>query len=501
MKSRITGLTVLIVALFATVLGMAWFVQVHHASALNGSTQNPIITADAKLYPRGEILAGDGTVLSRSIPTGSSSDPWRRSYPLGKLTSDIVGYSSLKYGTGGIEYNYDGYLVTHAQPIRNLSDFVNPVHSDDTVAITLEVALQQVAARALAGRDGAVVAIDPRNGSVLAMYSNPTYNPAPLTSINFAIQTAAWKKYNTNDALNFPPLGSVATQQTFPPGSTFKVVTTAGVLRYAPALQYASFPYSNQLSLKPYSNKVLYNAGLGVCGGTIQKMLPASCDPGYAWLGEKLGGEKLHAEAQQFGYNAIPPLDIPGVVASVFPPAKTFDNGNIPFLAYSAIGQYNVRSTALQDALVAAGIANGGKVMAPHFLHKITDSQGNVVKLYRPYVWRHALGPVEAATVSALMRGVVTGGTATQVGFLAQDEVAAKTGTAQTAGQTLTDDWMIAFAPASHPLIAVAVVVPNQPLFDWGATVAGPIMKCVIEGALAIDAKQPPAGTYDTCPR
>ena len=501
MKSRITGLTVLIVALFAAVLGMAWFVQVHHAAALDESTANPVTTSDAKLYPRGEITAADGTVLARSIPTGSVDYPWRRSYPLGKLVSDVVGYSSLNYGTGGIEYNYDGYLVTHAQPIRSIADFINPVHSNDSVSITLNIALQQVAARALAGRDGAVVALDPRNGSVLAMYSNPTYNPAPLTSINFRIQTAAWKKYITNDPLNFPPLGSVATQQTFPPGSTFKVVTTAGVLRYAPALQYASFPRSNQLSLKPYSNKVLFNAGGGACGGTIKDMLPASCDPGYAWLGEQLGGTRLHMEADQFGFNAVPPLDIPGVVASVFPPARTFDNGNIPCLAYSAIGQYNVRATALQDALVAAGIANGGKVMAPHFLHKITDAQGNVVKLYKPYVWRHALGPVEAATVNTLMQGVVTNGTATQVGFLSQDQVAAKTGTAQTAGQTLTDDWMIAFAPASHPVIAVAVVVPNQPLFDWGATVAGPIMKCVIEGALAIDAKQPPSGTYTTCPR
>lgn len=501
MKGRITGLTVIIVALFALVLGQAWFVQVHRASALNSSTNNPVISSAAKLFPRGEILAADGTVLARSIPTGLSLNPWRRSYPLSKLTSDVVGYSSLKYGTGGIEYNYDGYLVTHAQPIRTLSDIINPVHSNDTVALTLSIALQQVAARALAGRDGAVVAIDPRNGSVLAMYSNPTYNPAPLTSINFKIQTAAWKKYNTNDALNFPPLGSVATEQTFPPGSTFKVVTTAGILRYAPALQYASFPYANQLSLKPYSNLPLYNSGHGACGGTIQTMLPASCDPGYAWLGEQLGGKKLHTQAQQFGYNAVPPLDIPGVVRSVFPPAKTFDNGNVPFLAYSAIGQYNVRSTALQDALVAAGIANGGKVMAPHFLHKITDAQGSVVKLYRPYMWRHALGPNEAQTINKLMQSVVTGGTANQVGFLSQDQVAAKTGTAQTAGQTLTDDWMIAFAPASHPVVAVAVVVPNQPIFDWGATVAGPIVKCVIEGALAIDAKQPPAGTYDTCPR
>lgn len=501
MKSRITGLTIIIVLMFGLVLGQAWFVQVHRAEELNRSAKNPLVLDAGKLYPRGEILSTDGAVLAKSIRTRSASNPYRRFYPYGALTSDVVGYSSILYGTWGIEYQYDGSLITHTQPAKSISDLINPQRATNTVQLTLSVPLQQVAARALAGRDGAVVALDPRNGAVLAMYSNPTYNPDPLTSLSSVRQNRAWVKINTNDALGLPPRGNVATQQTYPPGSTFKVITTAGILRYFPALATVPFPSSNQLDLTPYgSNQILYNSGHGACGGTIQEMLPESCDPGYAWLGIKLGAQNLHDQASQFGYNQVPPLDIPGGVPSYFPPVSYFHNAD-PFLAYSAIGQDNVRATALQNALVAAAIANRGKEMTPHFLSLVTDQQGDVVQRYQPHQWQHPIGPAMASTINLLMQGVVNHGTASLVQFLPQDQVAAKTGTAQTAGNTKTDDWMIAFAPASNPVIAVAVVVPNQTLFDWGATVAGPIVKCVIEGALAIDAKQPPAGTSTTCPK
>jgi penicillin-binding protein A len=504
MKSRITGLTVIIVLLFGLILGQAWFVQVHRAEELNRSTANPAVALAARLYPRGEILSSNGSVLAQSIRTRSSYNPWRRIYPYGSLTSDVVGYSSILYGTWGIEYQYDGELVSHPQPAQSVGDLISPKQSSNTVQLTLSVPLQQVAARALAGRDGAVVALDPRNGAVLAMYSDPSYNPNPLASLRTSTQVTTWGAINTNDPLGISPRDNVATQETYPPGSTFKVVTTAGILRYFPALANAAFPQSNQLNLAPYgSNQILYNSGDGDCGGTIVEMLPASCDPGYAWLGIKLGAQNLHDQATEFGYDQVPPLDLPGVVPSYFPAVSYFHDA-IPYLAYSAIGQDNVRATALQNALVAAAIANGGKEMTPHLLSLITNAQGDVVQRYQPRAWHHPLGPAESAMVTSLMQAVVTDGTADGVGFLPQDDVAAKTGTAQTAlsAENLkTDDWMIAFAPATDPVIAVGVVVPNQTLFDWGATVAGPIVKCVIEGALAIDAKQPPSGTSTTCPK
>ena len=220
MKGRITGLTAIVLLLFGLVLGQAVFIQVHRASALNANQLNPRVSGEGRLFPRGEILASNGLVLARSIPTHNSYYPWRRSYRLGRLTSNIVGYRSIIYGTGGIELEYNRYLISHAQPAHTLSQLLSPTRSADTVSLTLNVTLQQIAARALAGRVGAVVAIDPRNGSVLAMYSNPNYDPSPLTSLSSNQQATAWKHDTTQDADGFQPFNNVATQETFPPGST-----------------------------------------------------------------------------------------------------------------------------------------------------------------------------------------------------------------------------------------------------------------------------------------
>lgn len=506
MRIRITALTVILLLLFGVILAQAVFVQVHRAGALDSSPGNPRVLANEWMHPRGEILSSNGTVLARSIPVpGSSLYKYRRSYPLGSLTSDVVGWVSTNYGNWGLEGEYANYLVNHAQPAQSASQVWDPQQGSDTLVTTLQLPLQQVAARALAGRDGAVVALDPRDGDVLALYSNPTYNPAPMTSIDPVQQQRQWQKIATRkDAIGFYPLSTLALQYTFPPGSTFKVVTTSAILRYDPALATEKVPYVECLNLAPYGSpgQCLQNSSFSPCGGTIAVMLPASCDPGYALLGIQLGAQFLYDEATEFGFNAIPPIDLPQgeVKPAHFPPVADYVNG-LPFLAYSAIGQWNVGATALQDALVASGIADGGKVMVPHLMKEILSPDGTVVTKYKPKLWRKPLGPVEAETVNGLMQAVVTHGTASAVGFLYQDDVAAKTGTAQTgAAVHLTDDWMIAFAPASDPVVAVAVVLPEQPVYDWGATIAGPVMKCVIEGELAIVAHQPAANTATTCP-
>ncbi len=508
MRARINGITVIIILAFALVLVQAVLLQVRRASALDRNALNERVIQQQNDYPRGEILSATGTVLARSIPTKDSFYQYRRSYPLGRLVSGIVGYVSTYYGTGGLESEYGQYLVAHQQTPTSITQLLSPVVAEDDVTLTLNVALQQVAARALDGRVGAVVALNPKTGSVLALYSNPTFNPIPLTSLNKKIQVAAWREDTTRDVFGYQPFNNVATGETYPPGSTFKVVTTSAIERYYPALANYYFPISTCIGFGTVSNKHLCNDGGTPCGGTIAEMLPASCDPGYGFLGEKLGGTDLFDEATQFGYNADPPLDL-GPIASVrqvvpsfFPGKKYFypENGGLPALAYSAIGQQNVRSTALQDALVAAGIANGGVVMKPHLLQRIIDQQGRTVLAYKPSEWRHPLGKAEALVVNGLMQAVAAHGTAQGI-FLYQDQVAAKTGTAQTGNLAQnTDDWMIAFAPASDPVVAAAVVVPYQAVSAYGATVAGPVMKCVIEAALAIDAHQPPANTATTCP-
>jgi peptidoglycan glycosyltransferase len=207
----------------------------------------------------------------------------------------------------------------------------------------------------------------------------------------------------------------------------------------------------------------------------------------------------MSATADSFGYNQVPPLDLPNVVPSYFPTAASFSS-NLPGLAYSAIGQENVRATALQNALVAAAVANGGVMMTPHLMSSITSPDGSTVKRYGDTVWQTPLTASQAAQIVPLMENVVKDGTAYGI-FPADLDVAAKTGTAQTGNSKKnTDDWMIAFAPATDPTVAVAVVMPFQSVSAYGATVAGPIVKCLIEGELALQAGLPASGTSTTCP-
>jgi peptidoglycan glycosyltransferase len=494
-------LAVVITVLFVGVAALSLWVQWFHAAALNASTLNPRNNITNVQYPRGQILAANGSVLAESVPTHNSSNPYKRVYPEGSLFSGVVGWTSTKYGEWALEAQYNTVLSAHSLPAQSLEQVLAPTEGEDSVTLTLQPSLQELARAELGADDGSVVAIVPSTGSLLALYSNPTYNPTPFTSPNRDVQTAAWLKDNKKDVHGYPPLGLVATQQTIFPGSTFKVITTAGIVKYKPALLTMDYPPMTSTKL-PDTNKVLENDGGAVCGGTVAEMLPDSCDPGYGLLGIALGAQDLTAEANSFGYNEVPPIDLPGAVASFFPTESTLAT-NPPYLAYSAIGQEDVSATALQNALVAAGVANKGVIMTPHLMSYITGPDGAVVQRYKDSAWKTPLTAAQAAQIVPLMRGVVDEpiGTAYGVNFLPQDQVAAKTGTAQV-GNNLnndTDDWMIAFAPANDPTIAIAVSVPYQAYSATGATVAGPIMKCMIEGALALQAGKPITGTSTTC--
>ena len=499
MSRRLSVLATAILLLFAVVVVQAANVQFFRAPGLDASSLNPRVSQASSLYPRGEIVAADGTILAQSVPTSIGYYPYRRIYPLGSLTSGVVGFSGPNYGNWGLEAYYGSYLAAHAQPPQSFAQLLAPTSAADSVTLTLEPALQRIARQALGGQDGAAVVLNPRTGDVLAMYSNPNYDPTPLASPIYSVAKAAWKAVTTGDAHGFEPLGLVATQQTFPPGSTFKIITTAAAVVGRPDLLVKSYPIKNYAVI-PNSPLKLYNSGFSSCGGMVAQMLPASCDPGYALLGLDIGADLMSSTANSFGYNKTPPLDLGGVVPSFFPTAASFKY-NLPGLAYSSIGQENVRATALQNALAVAAIADGGTVMAPHLMNYISGPDGSVVKRYQDVAWQHPLTPAQAGQIVPLMQNVVKFGTASGVGFAACEDVAAKTGTAETGNSKKnTDDWMIAFAPATNPTVAVAVVMPFQAFYTFGATVAGPIVKSLIEGTLELQSGQPVTGTSATCP-
>ena len=490
-------LALIIFLAFVIVAAQAANIQFFRAGALDASPLNPRFSQSSITEPRGEIVAADGTILARSESIGGGQSLYQRVYPLGDLTAGLVGFDSPSYGTWALEAQYNSYLTAHAQSPQNFAQVLAPTSAADNVTLTLQPSLERVAQRALAGRDGGAVVLDPRNGNILAMYSNPTYNPEPFTSFNFKTAEAAWKKGITNNAHGFPPLGLVATQQTFPPGSTFKIVTTSAVVIYKPQLLNKVYPALTTTPL-PNTTKTLSNYAFERCGGTIAQMLPPSCDTGYALVGLDLGGIDLAATANSFGYNEVPPIDLPGIARSYFPSGSSFTY-NQPQLAYSAIGQENVRTSVLMNALVAGAVGNGGVMMTPHLMSYVTGPDGSIVKRYTPTVWKTPLSAIQAAQIVPLMVNVARFGTAAGV-FPPADDVAAKTGTSQVGnGVQNTDDWMIAFAPASHPTIAVAVVMPFQVTAATGASVAGPIMRCLVEGALALQAGMPASGTPTTC--
>ncbi|NNN08728.1 MAG: hypothetical protein HKL85_05990 [Acidimicrobiaceae bacterium] len=502
MSRRLSMLATFILLLFVILAAQSAYVQYFHASALAQSSENPRNNTVSSSQPRGQILAADGTILADSLPVGTTGSYFQREYPLGALTAGVVGFVAPALGgaSWGLEEQYNSYLTAHTQPAQNFEQVLAPTTSADNVQTTIYPALQKIAQVAMGGQDGAAVVIQPQTGAIMAMYSNPTYEPEYLASPSYSTALSYYNKYAKNNANGFPPLGLVATQQIFPPGSTFKVITTAAATVYQPALLTKVYPNINYYT-PPQTNHQIFNSGFSACGGTVQQMLPVSCDPGYAHLGVDVGAVALSKEANAFGYNSTPPIDLPLgrpiISNAIFPSAASFKY-NVPFLAYSAIGQGNVRSTTLEQALVAAGIADGGTIMTPHLMASIVGPDGTLITKYKNSVWKKPLTTAQANVIVPLMRNVVLNGTASGI-FFPQDEVAAKTGTAQERNNTLTDDWMIAFAPASHPTVAVAVMLPYQSVNAFGATVAGPIIKCLVAGALAIQAGQPATGTSSTC--
>jgi peptidoglycan glycosyltransferase len=525
MGRRIRWMGLVLIACFGLVVLQLVNVQFRQASALNASKYNTRYTSSRLDNQRGLILSATGTVLARSkrIPgAGPSTRQYYRTYPTGTLFSGVVGYTSAYFGTSGIENVYNTQLSPHSQPARSLGQlFSPPGPSTDNVTLTVEKPLQLAAKQALAAipdanRDGAVVVLQPKTGAVLADYSSPSFNPNTLSqpcSPGCANEKAAGHAdFTATDPEGFHPGYPMATYDAFQPGSTFKVVTSSAVYDLDPSLVTFNYPVQGCTTKGaiPTTNAQICNDytnpfGANPCGGTMVQMLPESCDPGYATLGLKLGATKLYDQSQAFGFNAVPPIDLnpsangkPGIVSrSNFPTPTDLSPGHSPGpagVAYSAFGQQTVTETALQNAMVVEGIADTGVVMTPHLMASIrTNAQDQLVESYAPSAYKDATTPAAAQSVNKLMQAVVTtpNGTGYAVGFPPQDKVAAKTGTAQVGTPyTSTVDWMIGFAPATHPTVAVAVVVPDQSKTAYGATVAGPILRQMIEASLNLQAQQ-----------
>ncbi len=473
MSGPIVRLFGVVVLLFALLVFFTSRWTVFQASSLTKNPLNVRTLLDELEIKRGRIMADDGkTVLARSV--AAPQHTWTRFYPTRQLFAQPVGYSIASEGRqAGLEESVGPDLRGVQTGLSSIFGQLSPRPVGDDVYTTLDPKAQRLAVQGLAGRTGSVVALDPRTGAVLAMYANPTYdnnNPDPKACANPAC------------------LLNNSTQAAWPPGSTFKVVTAAAAIDSG---MYTPNSVINGNSPKTISGVPLQNDNNQSFGDiTLTKALTFSVNTVFAQVAEHVGRRTMTDYMKRFGFYAKPPLDYPSaqIRASVpidphghpYPPASgNEDIGRI------GIGQGGLLVTPLQMAMVAAAVANGGKLMTPHMTDKVVDPDGRTVKTIDPTVYQQVMKPSTAQALSQMMRRVVEEGTG-QPAQLGGISVAGKTGTASigATGSGLTQPWFIGFAPANDPKVAVAATVA-QTQGGFGATVAAPIAKEVIQTLLA----------------
>jgi penicillin-binding protein A len=492
MNKQIRRLALALMAIYVILFVQLNVLQVAKARTLNRDPANTRGVIRDFSKARGTIYSADETpvVIAESVPSNDRYI-YQRKYPTGDLFGHPVGYFSLKYGTTEVELAQNDVLAgqTAQQQLSGLGDlFSNKTNTGD-VYLTLRADLQQVAKTALGTRIGSVVLLDPRSGAIRAMWSNPSMDPNPVASHDFAIADTARKALIADPE---KPLLANAYQERYMPGSTFKVLTaTAGLENKALSVDTL---FSAETEWVPPNTQVpIRNYAGEVCGGTMQRVFEISCNIPFAQTAAALGPDKMVEAIDKFGFNEKAPLDLPDVAASYFGQPKDFSK-DIPRLAQSGFGQNAVQGTPLELALVASAVANKGQIMAPFVVEETRDSTGGVLSRTKPKVWKTPMGPETAATLGTFMTGVVTNGTARCCMKLANGiQAAAKTGTAQLRGPTepggqSSHAWIIGFAPAENPVVAFAVFVKASPevTAGVGATIAGPVARTVVDAALTV---------------
>ncbi|MER5752572.1 penicillin-binding transpeptidase domain-containing protein [Streptomyces sp. NPDC002088] len=434
--------------------------------------------------PRGDILVG-GEAVTGSRDTHEQLR-YERTYRDGALYAPVTGFASQEYGTTLLEHAEDGVLSGTdplLAPFPLWNDLTRGRPPGGKVVTTLRPAAQRAAYQGLAGRKGAVAAIEPSTGRILALVSAPSYDPAELSG-NGPAAKAAWARLNGDPD---KPMLNRAVRQTYPPGSTFKVVTAAaaldaGVITDVDAPTDSPAPYT-----LPGTRTRLTNEGDGCKDAPLREAFEWSCNTVFAKLGVDVGAHDMAATAQAFGFNDTD-LRIPFSVAT-----STFDTSvDRAQLALSSIGQYNTRATPLQMAMVAAAVANGGQVRPPYLVERTTRRSGSTVATAGSRPARQVMHPATAWRMRELMADVVESGTGTNAAIPGAI-VGGKTGTAQhgVGNSGIPYAWFVSWAQDERemePKVAVAVVVEdasaNRGEISGGGD-AAPIARAVMEAVLA----------------
>jgi peptidoglycan glycosyltransferase len=464
-------------------------VMVVQAGSYDDNPANRRIAIARWGQPRGAITV-DGRPVTGSRDSGQQLR-YERTYTQGPLYAPVTGYASQTYGTSLLENTEDALLSgtdPMLAPLPLWDDLSRGRRPGGTVVTTIRARMQEAAYRGLAGRRGAVVAVEPSSGRILALVSSPSYDPGTLSGTGAEV-AQAWQRLN---AAPERPMLDRAIRETYPPGSTFKIVTAAAALDAGVVTDVDAPTGIPDPFVLPGTRQVLPNEATGCENASLAYAIQWSCNTVMAGLGVKVGLTGMVDTARGFGFDD-PGLRIPSWVAK-----SNFDTSMSPDqLALSSIGQFDTAATPLQMAMVAAAVANNGEIAQPHLIERTTTARGGTVKTTARRGYRQAMSPSTARRLRDLMVRAVEDGTGTNAA-IPDARVGGKTGTAQHGlGNTGTPyAWFIAWAQAPdtlQPAVAVAVVVEDADADRTdisGGGNAAPVAKSVMEEALRLEAEE-----------
>jgi penicillin-binding protein A len=478
---------VALVLIIALIVGTTYW-QTWANAGLADRQDNAIRLVAQFQIDRGKIYAADGrTLLATNVKRKVGGQTlFFRHYPTGPLFSNVVGYSTQSHNQTGLERGYNDYLTGSNANLdtvfrRTVDKLKGTTVRGNNLVLTIRPGIQALALRELRGKCGAVVALNPNTGAVLAMASSPAYNPN-LIENHFPLAVRSGGRCGS--------LINRATAGRYQPGSTFKVVTATAALnsgRFTPESRFDDPGYCEE-----YGHQVR-NAGnpeAPEAFGNVSLFqgLQHSINSVFCNVGKAIGAGAVLSYAKRFGFYELPPLETPEnerVASGLYNHGQLFypkhpdtqvDPGRLAF------GQERLQVTPLQMAMVASTVANNGVLMKPYVVQKVVNPDGKTIVRTKPHRIARVMSPRVASELNSMMQAVVTGGTGPK-GAIPGIPVAGKTGTAETGRGNIYTAWFIAFAPADHPQVAISVVVEDQPN-GFGGDVAAPIASKVMEAIL-----------------
>ena len=484
MNKPIRTISMFCLLLFVALLLNATYLMYFRADELAADANNRRVITAAFARERGAILV-DKEPIARSV---DSDDQYKfqRTYPEPMRYAPLTGYFSY-YSQTGIERSQNEVLSGDDSRlfVTRLVDMLsNAEPKGGNVELTINAAAQDAAfdgLQALPGdAKGAVVALEPSTGKILAMVSNPTFDPNLLASHDLGDVEAEAKRLESDPNT---PLINRAIGTTLPPGSTFKLVTAAAAIESGNYDKDSIVPSGAQFQL-PQSTTSVGNWQGGTCGAnkiTLTQALAVSCNVSFLTLANELGVDAMTEQAEAFGFNSTALEDLPGQARSLYPADM-----DAPQTALSGIGQSSVTATPLQMAMVAAGIANGGEVMQPYLVDEVRAPNASLLDKTEASTFSKAISSTTADQLTDMMVATVNEGTA-GVAAIPGVSVAGKTGTAQSTESRPPYAWFVSFAPADDPQVAVAVMVEASDTARdeiAGGTLGGPIAKAVMQAVM-----------------